>query len=321
MFSKLRHVGYESHTRVGVLLLPEVRVTESELIAECQSARRRNDTPRYNEAFGKLYAVYQARLRSIAIRMTRSREDADEVMNDALQDMDRKILIVDPDRGCFGLLRQFAFRRAAEKYTAIMTGLTEGYDPEEHPEPVDPRDGGEERLLAAEEARMKSELAEQLTSLALGRQAGAPNERMTFLFCRTLGYKPARMAVASFCVRKLGADSEVDGAHMPALELELEQQWVERSLLQPERITQLFQPLREDMSVALSAYPLHGSTRVLYKESPVWEIPISEGRLCDYFRTDPETDDIRKWCVNVEKRLVKSLAGARTKSAAGRGAV
>jgi DNA-directed RNA polymerase specialized sigma24 family protein len=321
LFPKLRHVGYAFITLVGLLFVPEDRVTEFQLIFECQSARRRSDTPAYDEAFGRLYTLHKTRLQSIARRITRNLEDADEVTNDAFRDLDRKILIVDPDKGCFGLLRQFAFRRAAEKYATNMTRLTEGYDPEMHHEPVDPGGTGEDRLLAAAGARLESGLAERLTALTMGRQAGAPNERMTFLFCRTLGYKPARMTVASFSVRKLGADNEVSGARLPALELELEQQWVERSLLQPARIARLFEPLREDLSVALCAYPMHGSTRILYKESPVWEIPISEGRLCDYFRTDPETDDIRKWCVNVERRIVKSMAGLRTKSAAGREAV
>jgi DNA-directed RNA polymerase specialized sigma24 family protein len=299
----------------------EDRVTEFELIFECQSARKRGDKPAYDEAFGRLYTVHQARLLSIARRLTRNPEDADEVANDAFQDLDRNILIVDPGMGCFGLLRRFVFRRAATKYAAKMNGLTESYDPEKHSEPICEGENGEKGLLEADKARLVSELAERLTALALGREAGAPNERMTFLFCRTLGYKPARMTEASFSVRKLGADSKASGAYLTALELELEQQWLERSLLRSELIERLFEPLRKDMSVALCAYPLHGSTRVLYKESPIWEIPISEGRLCDYFRTDPETDDIRKWCVNVERRIVKSMAGQRTKIAAGGEAV
>jgi len=314
-------MGNAFHTLDGLSFVPEDRVTELQLIFECQSARRRGDRPAYDEAFGCLYTLHRVRLLSIARRITRNPEDADEVANDAFQDLDRKILIVDPDKGCFGLLRQFAFRRAAEKYAANMTGLTEGYDPEKHPEPADQDSTGEDRLVAAAEARLESGLAERLTALALGREAGAPNERMTFLFCRTLGYKPARMAVATFSARKLGTDNEVRGAHLTALELELEQQWRERSLLRPELIERLFEPLRKDMSVALCAYPLHGSTQVLYKGSAVWEIPISEGRLCDYFRTNPETDDIRKWCVNVERRIVKSMAGQRTKIAAGREAI
>lgn len=296
-------------------------MTESQLILECQSARRRGEATAYDEAFGRLYALYRVRLLSITRRMTRNPEDADEVASDAFQDLDRKILIVDPGKGCLGLLREFAFRHAADKYKKGKSGCTDNYDPDKHPEPVGPGGTTEDDLVASAEARSASELAEQMAALALGRQGGAPNERVTFLFCRTLEYKPARMVEASFCARKLGADSEVQGSRVPALERELEQEWVERSSLAPERIARLFEPLRADMFVTLCAYPLHGSTRALYKETSVWEIPIAEGRLCDYFRTDPQTEDIRKWCENVEKRVARSMAGLRIKSAAGRGAV
>jgi hypothetical protein len=172
----------------------------------------------------------------------------------------------------------------------------------------------EERLLDSEKAKIRSAKAEQVAAMVFGRAAGPPNERITYLFCRSLDYKPARVAEERFAARKLGASGS-KGAPAPPLDLELETQWAEKSRLPGLRISHLLAPLREDLQLNLCDYPLHGATRSLYSGTQIWRLPISEGQLRQYFRTQPATEDIRKWCVNVQKRMVKSAIERRDSQA------
>jgi DNA-directed RNA polymerase specialized sigma24 family protein len=287
--------------------MPLDKERDRQLVVECQRAKLRDDQPSYDAFFGDLFKGHYAGVMAIARRATRKPEDAEEVASEAFKDLDRYITRVDPDQGSFGLLRVFVFRQAAEKYAALADCLEkeESFDPDKHPEPVSGSPTYESWLIEKARARIPLARAEFLAKIVCSRGAGAPNERMIFLFCRTLAYKPARLADARFSERKLGVDFELNGVPLAAIESELEHEWTERSELQPDRIQGMFEPLRGDMNVVLRAYPLHGRTRELYSDKHIWELPIRQGRLREYFRTSPPTEDIRMWCVNVEKRVVK----------------
>lgn len=287
--------------------MPLDKERDRQLVIECQGAKAREDRATYEARFGDLFRNHFPRVIAIARRATRNPEDAKEVTNDAFKDLDRYITRVDPDKGSFGLLRVFVLHRAAEKYAALaeVHEMEESFDPDKHQEPVASSPDAETALIDKSRARILLARAERLAKLACSREAGAPNERTIFLFCRVLAYKPARLADTKFSERKLGADCELNGAFLAAIEPELEREWTKRSELHPDRIQKMFEPLRADMNVVLRSYPLHARTRDLYCDRVIWDLPISQGRLRDYFRTSPPTEDIRMWCVNVEKRLVK----------------
>jgi DNA-directed RNA polymerase specialized sigma24 family protein len=298
--------------------MPLDRERERKLIAGCQASRQLEDRAAFDLSFGLLFEGHHAAVLAIARRITRNREDADEVASDAFKDLYHAISKVDPDMGCFGLLRLFAFRRAAEKYARRASGssLEQELDAERQPDPVSNSPSSESWLIHRAEARIQLSTAESLARIVCGREAGSPVERIVFLLSRTLAYKPARLVDVKFSERRLGAVSGAGNNLLPAIEPELECEWVRRSDLPPEQIAGLFEPLRKDMDVVLSAYPLHGRTRDLYREKPIWRLPISQGRLLEYFRTTPPTEDIRMWCVNVEKRVVK-LARSMKREIAG----
>ncbi len=287
--------------------MPLDKERDRQLVIACQEARLREDRASYDASFGDLFKGHYAGVMAIARRTTRKPEDAEEVASDAFKDLDGYMARVDPDKGSFGLLRVFVFHRAAEKYAALADDLekVENFDPDKHPEPVSGDPTVETRLIDQTRAGIHLARAERLARVVCSREAGAPNERMVFLFCRTLAYKPARLADARFSERKLGADCELGGVFLAAIEPELEREWTQRSELRPDLIYSMFEPLRGDMNIVLRAFPLHGSTRDLYCGKQIWELPICQGRLCEYFRTSPPTEDIRMWCVNVEKRVVK----------------
>jgi DNA-directed RNA polymerase specialized sigma24 family protein len=282
------------------------RNQDRQLTTECCDALLRKDKAAYDAFFGLLYREHNAGILSIARRITRNPQDAEEVTNDAFSDLNRFFPRVDPDRGCFGLLRIFTFRRAAEKYTRVgVFHEKESFDPDKHSDPVSNSATAEEKLIDRSNARIQLSKAKSLAGIVCGRAAGAPHERIVFLFCRTLSYKPARLVETKVSERRLGAGHELGGLGTEALEPELEHEWVRRSDLQPDQIYKIFEPLRKDMEIVLRSYPLHGRTRELYSDKPIWGQAIWQGRLREYFRNSPPTEDIRMWCVNVEKRVVK----------------
>ncbi len=291
----------------GYRSMPLDKERDRQLVIDCQEARLRDDRASYDASFGDLFKGHYSGVMAIARRATRKPEDAEEVCGDAFKDLDDYISRVDPDKGSFGLLRIFVFHRAAEKYSAHAKCLDkeESFDTDKHPEPVSASPTVETCLIDKTRARILLARAERLARIVFSREAGAPNERIIFLFCRALAYKPARLADARFSERKLGTDCELSGALLAAIEPELEREWTQRSELRPDRIRRMFEPLRGDMDVVLRTYPLHGRTRELYSDRHIWELPICQGRLREYFRTSPPTEDIRMWCVNVEKRVVK----------------
>ncbi len=188
---------------------------------------------------------------------------------------------------------------------AVILSHEESFDPEKHPDPISDKPSVEKRWIAWEAAKICLSKAERLAALVCGREAGPPHERMVFLFCRTLAFKPAQLVKENFSGRKLGVDYEFQGKCWAALEPEIESEWIRESELRPERIREMFAPLRRDMGVILSAYPLHGRTQELYGNTPLWGLQIAQGQLREYFRSDPPTEDVRKWWVNVERRLVR----------------
>src|ERR1035441_9650501 len=99
--------------------MPLDKVRERLLIIDCQAARQQDDKAAFDISFTLLHDGHHAGLMAVTRRITRSKEDAEEVSNDAFRDLDQYLLNVDPGRGCFGLLRLFAFRRAAEKYARL----------------------------------------------------------------------------------------------------------------------------------------------------------------------------------------------------------
>ncbi len=271
------------------------------LISACQAARRAFDKDAYDATFRSLYEEHSSTVRGIARHITRSAEDAQEVANWAFAELHRAMLILDPARGCMGLLRTFLNRRAADLYSRRTIESEEGQAADDANEPPDGGPNPEDRLLDIEKAKICCAKAERVAAMVFGRVAGPPNERITYLFCRSLDYKPARLADQKFSQRKLGVSASKE---VPALDLELEAQWTERSRLPGTRISDLFAPLRQDLAVKLCDYPLHGSTRNLYSGTQIWTHLISDGQLRQYFRSQPETEDIRKWCLNVQKRMV-----------------
>jgi hypothetical protein len=185
------------------------------------------------------------------------------------------------------------------------------FDPGKDPEPVSLELSPESRLIAKEATRIQLSKAERLSPIICGREAGAPHERMVYIFWRKLEYRPNRLVEASFAGRKLGEDYKQSGTHIEALEHELEREWARTSGMQPGCVSEMFKPLRNDLKIPLSDYPLHGSTRDLYRGKDIWCLPISQGRLLEYFRSSPPTEDIRRWCANVDKRIVKSATNLR----------
>ena len=286
--------------------MPLAKEEERRLIVNCQVAKLKGDQTVYNAAFAELCKGHEPALMGIARRVTRSREDAEEVRDDAYRELNDYLPKIDPDQGCFGLLRQFALWRAADKYArSLHLKYEESFDPDLHTEPPASEQPADERLISLREARISLAKAGRLAALACGRDAGAPNERIVFLFNKTLGFRPTKLAAAEFCGRRLGTDYEVRGVRWAAIEPELEREWMAETSLEPELTASMFAPLRRDLEMVLGEYPLHGSTRSLYRNSPLWELQIAQGQLREYFRSEPPTEDIRRWCVNVEKRLVK----------------
>src|SRR5208282_732210 len=103
--------------------MPRARERETQLILECQAAKLKGDGAAYNSAFSLLCKGHAAGVMAIARHATRNPEDADEITNDTFKDLDDYLPKVNADRGCFGLLRLFVLRRAAEKYSRRVAML------------------------------------------------------------------------------------------------------------------------------------------------------------------------------------------------------
>jgi DNA-directed RNA polymerase specialized sigma24 family protein len=291
--------------------MPFEGAEEFRLLEACQEARRASDRTAYDAAFATLYSAHSPTVKAIARHMTRTEEAAQEVAHLAFAELNRNIMIVDPAKGCMGLLRVFLFRRAAEMYARPQPESLDVESTDGQPDLVDHRPTPEGRLLDREQARICLAKAEQIAAMIFGRAAGPPNERITYLFRHGLDYKPQQLAEVQFSGRRLGAEGSNPDDPVSSIEVELEKQWTDRSQLSGERIARLLAPLRRDLRVKLCDYPLHGSTRTFYIGADIWTLPIAEGQLRQYFRSAPAEKDISNWCLNVQKRMAKSAIKER----------